>query len=64
MDTCLHLARPVDAPAIQAISAPVVLRSHAQCQRWNGLGYLDLADPAAVQKVSIMGIQHKRISLF
>ena len=29
MDTCIHLARPVDAPAIQAISAPVVLRSHA-----------------------------------
>jgi len=29
MDTCIHLARPVDAPAIQAIYAPVVLRSHA-----------------------------------
>ena len=36
MDTCIHLARPVDAPAIQAISAPVVIRSHAECQRWKG----------------------------
>jgi hypothetical protein len=29
MDTCIHLARPVDALAIQAIAVPVVLRSHA-----------------------------------
>ncbi len=36
MDTCIHLARPVDAPAIQAICAPVVIRSHAECQRWKG----------------------------
>jgi len=37
MDTCIHMARPVDAPAIQAIYAPVVIRSYAECQRWKGM---------------------------
>jgi hypothetical protein len=43
MDTDIHQARLADASAIQAISAPIVFRSHVEKQEWKGELWLFLS---------------------